>query len=271
MTEFAANSCPVCPDPPAPFTNTASVVGRYRCPAGCTGDVTAVSEPVVTQIVDVTLDKTVHPTCARAGQTVRYTITLCNRSSVPVSRVRVTDPDIENLLDVGTICYNGQPVRDGSLCRGIRIPGIGAGCCASITFDAVIPDGAVGLIANTAYAEFEFDSAVCGLKRAAAASNEAVLSVVSPSLEISKAADRCAVTPEEPSLTYTLTVRNTGTCPIESVVVTDVLPVGLTYVTGSTAINGGAEFNLNPAAGIPLGELDPEEVAVITFRAAAAF
>ncbi len=232
---------------------------------------TAVSEPVVTQIVDVALDKTVHPACTRTGQTVRYTITLCNRSSAPVSRVRVTDPDIEALLDVGTICCNGQPVRDGSLARGVRIPGIGAGCCASITFDAVIPDGIVGLIANTAYADFEFDSAVCGLTRAATASNEAVLSVVSPSLEISKAADRCAVTPEEPSLTYTLTVRNTGTCPIESVVVTDVLPAGLTYVTGSTTINGGVAVNLNPAAGIPLGEMDSDEVAVITFRAAAAF
>lgn len=271
MTEFAAGSCPICKDPPSPFTNTASAAGRYSCPAGCSGNVTAVSEPVVTQVVDVTLDKTVYPTCTRAGQTVRYTITVCNRSSVPVSCVRVTDPDIENLLDVGPIYYNGQPVCSGSLRTGILIPGIGAGCCASITFDAVIPEGAVGLITNTAYADFEFTSAVCGLTRSAAASNEAVLSVVSPSLEINKAADRCAVTPEEPVITYTLTVRNTGTCPIESVVVTDVLPAGLTYVTGSTAINDGAPVNLNPAAGIPLGELDSDEVAVITFRAAAAF
>ncbi len=271
MTVFAADSCPICQDPPAPFTNTASVVGRYSCPAGCAGDVTAVSEPVVVQIVDVTLDKTVHPACTRAGQTVRYTITLCNRSSLPVSCVRVTDPDIESLLDVGTIYYNGQPVCDGSLERGVLIPGIGAGCCASITFDAVVPAGTSGLISNTAYAEFEFTSAVCGLTRADAVSNEAALSVVSPSLEISKTADRCAVTPEEPSVTYTLTVRNTGTCPTEGVVVTDVLPAGLTYVTGSTTINDGAPVNLNPAAGIPLGELDPDAVAVVTFRAAAAF
>lgn len=271
MTVFAADSCPICQDPPTPFTNTASVAGRYSCPAGCSGEVTAVSEPVVTQIVDVTLDKTVHPACARAGQTVRYTITICNRSSVPVSRVRVTDPDIESLMDVGTIYYNGQPVCDGSLERGILVPGIGAGCCASITFDAVIPEGTAGLVTNTAYADFEFTSAACGLKRASAASNEAALSVVAPSLEIRKTADRCAVTPEEPAVTYTLTVRNTGTCPLAGVVVTDVLSAGLAYVTGSTVINDGASVNLNPAAGIPLGELETDAVAVVTFRAAAAF
>ena len=265
MTNFAVSSCPVCSDPPAAFTNTASAAGRYACASGCSGDLTAVSEPVVTQIVDVTLDKTVYPTCTRAGRTVHYTITVCNRSSLPATRVRITDPDIETLLDVGTIYYNGQPVS-GSL-----IPGIGAGCCASLTFDATVPTGTTGAITNTAYAQFEFDSTVCGATRAAAASNEAVLTVVSPSLEIDKAADRCSVTPEENVVTYTLTVRNTGTCPIEGVVVTDALSAGLTYVTGSTRVNGGAPVNQNPAAGIALGTLDPGETAVVTFEAEASF
>lgn len=269
MTEFAADYCPICPDPPAPFTNTAAVTGRYSCAPGCTGEVCAVSEPVVTQLVDVALDKTVRPACARCGQTVHYTITLCNRSSVPVSRIRVTDPDIESLLDVGTVYYNGQPVRDGSLGRGVLIPGIGAGCCAVLTFDAVIPEGTAGLIANTACAEFEF-AAACGAQRAAVSSNEAALRVIAPRLEIRKSADRCAVTPQEPSVTYTLTVRNTGTCPIESVVVTDALSAGLVYVPGSTVINDGPGVNLDPAAGIPLGELEHDGIAVITFRAAAA-
>ena len=271
MTEFAADYCPICPDPPAPFTNTAAVTGRYSCAPGCSGEVSAVSEPVVTHRVDVALDKTVRPACARCGQTVHYTITLCNRSSVPVSRIRVTDPDIESLLDVGTVYYNGQPVRDGSLCSGVLIPGIGAGCCAVLTFDAVIPESTVGLIASTACAEFEFSTAACGAQRAAVASNEAALRVISPRLEIRKSADRCAVTPQEPSVTYTLTVRNTGTCPLSGVTVTDALSPGLVYVPGSTAVNDGPSVNLDPAAGIPLGKLESEGVAVITFRAAAAF
>lgn len=270
MEDFLTRSCPMCGEHPSSLTNTASVAGQYHCSTSCRGEITATSEPVTTEVVDVTLDKTVSPTCVRAGGTVHYTITVCNRSSVPVSQVVVTDPDIEHKLDVGTIYLNGRPVCGGSLCRGILIPGLEAGCCAAITFDAVVPAGFTGEITNTAYAEFEFDSDVCGLTRASAASSEVVLNVVSPSLEIDKDAEPCAVTPEEPVITYTLTVRNTGTCPIEDAVVTDVLPAGLTYVAGSTSINSGAPFDRNPASGIHLGTLDAGESAVITFRAEAA-
>lgn len=270
MTNFEVSSCPICTDPPTALTNTASAVGRYACSSGCSGDITAVSEPVVTEIVDVTLDKTVYPTCVRTGQTVHYTITACNHSSLAASQVRIIDPNIERLLDVGTIYYNGQPIS-GSLACGIVIPGIGAGCCACLTFDAVVPEGTTGNITNTAYAEFEFDSSVCGVTRAAAASNEAVISVVAPSMEIVKTSDRCAVTPEENVITFTLKVHNTGTCPINNLVVTDVLPVGLTYVPGSTSINGDNPTNLNPAAGIPLGTLAPGDTFVITFQAKATF
>ncbi|MGN1003542.1 MAG: DUF11 domain-containing protein, partial [Oscillospiraceae bacterium] len=251
--------------------NTAAVTGRYSCAPGCSGEIAAVSEPVVTHLVDVALDKTVRPACARCGQTVHCTITLCNRSSVPVQNLRLTDPDTESLLDVGTVFYNGQPIRDGSLGQGVLIPGIGAGCRAVLTFDAVVPEGAAGLIAGTACAEFEFSAAACKAQRAAVVSNEAVLRVISPRLEIRKSADRCAVTPQEPSVTYTLTVRNTGTCPLSGVTVTDALSPGLVYVPGSTTVNDGPAVNLDPAAGIPLGELEHDGIAVVTFRAAAAF
>lgn len=271
MEDYVTDTCPICGDAPVPFTNTASVSGRYQCSAGCRGEVSAVSEPVVTELVDVALDKTVRPTCVRAGQTVHYTITVCNRSSVPVSQVLVTDPDIERKLDVGAIYYNGRKVCGGSLCRGIRIPGLGAGCCAAITFDAAVPAGTTGEISNTAYAEFEFDSAACGQTQAATASNEAVLHVVSPSLEIVKEAAPCAVSPEERVVTYTLTVRNTGTCSIEDAVVTDVLPAGLVYVPGSTAVNGGTPFDRDPAAGVRLPSLEAGQNAVVTFRAQAEF
>lgn len=270
MTEFAVNSCPIRPDPPPPFTTGAAVTGRYRCAPGCSGEVSAVSEPVVTHRVDVALEQAVRPACARCGQTVRYTVTLHNRSTVPISRVRLTAPDLAGLLDVGNLCCDGQPVRGGNLDEGVLIPGVGAGCRTALTFDAAVPDGVSGLVAATAYAEFEF-TAAGGAQRAAAASNEAALRVISPRLEIRKSADRCAVTPQEPSVTYTLTVRNTGTCPLSGVVVTDVLSPGLVYVPGSTAVNDGPSLNLDPAAGIPLGELEADGVAVITFRAAAEF
>ena len=60
-----------------------------------------------------------------------------------------------------------------------------------------------------------------------------------------------------------------GGTSIDNVVVTDVLPEGLTYVTGSTSVNGGSCSSLDPASGIALATLRAGETAVITFRARA--
>lgn len=272
MSCSSISSCPICSTPPEAFINTASAAGRYVCPAGCSGDISAVSAPVTVEVVDISVDKTVSPACVRVGQTVRYTITVCNRSSVAAACVKVTDPEIESLLDVGTIYVNGQPVLGGSLSRGIRIPGVGAGCCALVIFDAVVPEGTTGPITNTAYAEFEFDDAACAVSAQTTASTEVVLSIVAPGLTITKEADRCSVTPEENEITFTLTVTNTGNCAIENVVVTDVLPSGLSYVANSTSVNGDTPTNLNPAAGVSLGTLDPDEDGTtVVFRAEAMF
>lgn len=271
MIDYTANSCSFCNPIPTPLVNRAEVTGTYTCPVGCTGAITAVSEETVTEVVNVTLDKSVCPTCVRAGDTVRYTITLCNRSSVPITGVWITDPDIEALLDVGTICVNGRPVAEGSLRAGIQIPRVGAGCCVAVTFEATVPEDAAGTISNTAYADYTFSTLACAVQHAVAASTAAVLSVSSPDLEIVKEATPCFVSPEEPEVTFTLTVTNTGNCTINNTVVTDELPDGLTYVAGSTSVNGDDPVDLDPTEGITLGTLDPDQTVVITFRAQAGF
>ncbi len=271
MACFSSSSCPICTTPPEALSNTAGVSGQYVCPAGCTGDITATSEPVVVQILDLSLTKSVYPTCTQAGRTVRYTINVCNRSSIAASAVRVTDPEIERLLDVGTIYINGRPIINGCLRTGILLPGLGAGCCSVIAFDATVPVGAEGTISNVAYAEFEFDNAVCPMTVQTAASNDATLSIATPGLEITKTANRCAVTPDEDVVTFTLTVTNTGSCAVENTVVTDILPTGLSYVTNSTSINGDDPVNLNPATGISLGILDSGDVVTVSFDAQASF
>lgn len=262
-------SRPACGDAPQPYRNTARASGRYACAGGCSGELSAVSAAAVTQVVDVSVDKTVRPACVCAGGSVHYTITVCNRSSAPAACVRVTDPCVEDLLDVGTIYLNGQPLCGASLREGVRIPGIAAGCCAAVTFDAAVPAGTAGTVANTAYADFEFSASVCpGLTRRAA-SNEAVLTVAAPALEISKQAAPCAVTPEDNVITYTLNVCNTGTCPVEDVRAADELPEGLTYVCGSTTVGGGAAQDLDPADGICLGSLAAGQCVAVTFQARA--
>jgi uncharacterized repeat protein (TIGR01451 family) len=268
MEIYGTHSCPICGEHPVPLVNTASVTGRYQC-GTCGGELSATSQPTVTQVVDVTLDKSVSPTCARAGQTVRYTITLRNRSSLPACRARIWDPDIENKLTVGTIYCNGRPVEDGSLADGILIPGLGAGCSAVLTFEATLPAAVTGEITNTAYADVEFPADVCGVSLEAVASNQVAVRVISPGLTITKSAAPCAVTAEDNVVTYTLTVENTGTCCIRDVVVTDTLPDGLTYVRGSTVVGTCDPVDRDPADGISVGKLAAGDAVEVVFQASA--
>lgn len=271
MIDYTANSCSFCNPIPTALVNRAEVTGTYTCPAGCTGAITAVSEETVTEVVNVTLDKSVCPTCVRAGDTVRYTITLCNCSSMAITNVLITDPGIEEILEVGTIYLNGRAVAGGNLRAGIPITRLSAGSCACITFEATIPADAEGPISNTAFADYTFATAQCPVQHAEAVSTVVELNVSVPGLEIVKEAQPCFVTPEAPQVTYTLTVTNPGNCTITGAVVTDLLGDGLTYVAGSTSVNGDDPVNLDPTEGITLGTLDPGQTVVITFRAQAGF
>lgn len=136
-----------------------------------------------------------------------------------------------------------------------------------VTIEATLLEGAPALIWNTARAAYEFTTACGGEETASAVSNQAELRVMEPGLTVVKTAGRCFVTREEPVVTYTVRVTNTGNCDLDGVVVTDALPDRLAYVHGTTRINGGAPVDRDPAQGVNVGDLDPEESATLVFDA----
>ncbi|WP_258166504.1 hypothetical protein [Paenibacillus sp. PCH8] len=69
------------------------------------------------------------------------------------------------------------------------------------------------------------------------------------------------------SILYTATVSNTGTAGAASVVLSDTLPAGLTFVPGSVTVAGVSRPTLDITAGVPLGSLNLGSNIVITYRA----
>ncbi len=67
-------------------------------------------------------------------------------------------------------------------------------------------------------------------------------------------------------LTYTVTVSNTGTANAASVVLSDALPAGTSFVTGSVMVGGAARVSADIQAGIPLGSLAVGSSVTVTFR-----
>jgi len=69
------------------------------------------------------------------------------------------------------------------------------------------------------------------------------------------------------SILYTVTVANAGTASAASVVLSDSLPAGLTFIPGSVTVAGVSRPTLDITAGIPLGALNLSSSIVVTYRA----
>lgn len=80
-----------------------------------------------------------------------------------------------------------------------------------------------------------------------------------------KAIDFTSALPGQ-TLTYTITITNSGNITIEDLLLVDTAPVDTTFVIGSVTINGINQPNTNPENGITLGTLAPSESVIITFQ-----
>ncbi|WP_029191295.1 DUF7507 domain-containing protein [Paenibacillus elgii] len=69
------------------------------------------------------------------------------------------------------------------------------------------------------------------------------------------------------TITYTAVISNTGTANAASVVLSDALPTGLTFVTGSVTVGGATQSTYDITAGAPLGSLNFGSSITVTYRA----
>lgn len=67
------------------------------------------------------------------------------------------------------------------------------------------------------------------------------------------------------TLTYTLIVKNVSSVIENSIVLTDPIPNGTTYIAGSAKVNGFPASG-TPSSGILVGNLAPDESATVTFK-----
>ena len=92
------------------------------------------------------------------------------------------------------------------------------------------------------------------------------VSVITPTPNPNKLADKQIVDINE-IITYTVTFQNRGSVPATSVIITDPLANGLTFVPGTVIINGIPNLGANPVAGIPVGTVNPNGIITVQFQA----
>jgi uncharacterized repeat protein (TIGR01451 family) len=250
-----------------------------------------VSAPVF-QVLKTSADLTGDPAILRAGETLRYTITVKNVGTADAVDASLRDQIPVNTTYVaGSTTLNGTPVPDvggtSPLVAGLPInapldatPGSMPADASStldnvatIVFDVVVDPSAIDgtVISNQGFVS-ALDGGVVDVPSDDPATpilNDPTRDIVG-NLPLLYADKRAVLFADQGSpgvvdpgdvLRYTITVQNTGTTAATGVVLTDPVPANTSYVANSTRLNGlpvgQPDGGVSPlASGIDLGSSD---------------
>lgn len=223
-----------------PIPNNASVTFTFTTdPADPNGN-TGVSDSniVTTQINSamVTAEKTGIPDFAGVGDTVSYTITLTNTGNAAANHVILTDA-----IPAGTTFVPGSLVGATGTPPTLMLTNpIPAGGTATVTFDVRIGNNLPNPnpLENSVAAAFTYTvdpakpNGACG----SASGGPAATQVKTAKLVIVKNANK-TLSYICDCITYQISIKNTGNVSANNVVLTDLLPTGVSFEAGSLIVS----------------------------------
>ncbi|GAB6417808.1 DUF11 domain-containing protein [Bacillus cereus] len=259
--------------PPTGFIeNEGSVSFQYQPdPNSPPVSVTTPTPTTKTQVSEVTTNpnKQATPQVINLGDTVTYTITFQNVGNINASDVIIADPTpagttfIPNSVTINGVASPGANPNSG-VNVGIVTPGQIVTLTYQVTVTALPPDG---IIKNTATVTYTFQPNPSEPPITITDPTPTVeVSVITPTPNPNKLADKQIVDINE-IITYTVTFQNRGSVPATSVIITDPLANGLTFVPGTVIINGILDLGANPVEGIPVGTVNPNDTITVQFQA----
>jgi uncharacterized repeat protein (TIGR01451 family)/fimbrial isopeptide formation D2 family protein len=215
--------------------------------------------------------KTSNPASASVspGQTVTYTIVVKNGGTQAETNAHVSDTLVDATLVPGSVTINGAAAANAVITGGQAFGTIAIGASATITYSAVVnPNAATGAqVTNSA--TVGGDQPCTGASCTAASPPN---TVIPPTLRATKLIDgqqSKAVLPGQ-TVTYSISVANTGASPAVNVAATDVVPAGLTVVAGTVTLNGataaGATIN-GQTLRVPISTIAAGTSALVAFEA----
>ncbi len=262
--------------PQSTFTNTAELTW-YGEPAG--GDpLTADDDDAVTAVEPrLTIDKQVSPTSAAAGDTVRYTVTLDNTGTSAAHDIVWADAVPAQLFDppgsptlvsvthsamgpLGTpASYTADFSMDPTVISLIEadhpLPvSLTPTQTLTIVYDATVPGGiAAGLsLTNTAAIEYDSLAGSDNARHYGPTEDSATVTTLAPELTVAKRVTAGQNVSHGGTVSFEVTVTNTGDATAYQVDVADTLPgAAFTYVNGTTAASWPGGSSTADPSGAP--------------------
>lgn len=218
---------------------------------------------------DITLEKSANVQQAVIGNPVTYTLVAGNAGNI-AANVTVSDPlPVGSIFVAGSVTIDGVASPSANPVAGIPIGIIDPGGSSTITFTVlVVSEPPNNTLINQSTANFTYQPPDGRTIPGSTLSNQVVIPVInpmtSPVVSLVKSASISSGIVGE-VVTFTVTATNNSIAGLLNAVLTDTIPAGYTFVTGTVTVAGVAVPAANPTTGIPIGLLPVSASVTVTF------
>ncbi|MBK5425468.1 DUF11 domain-containing protein [Bacillus sp. TH30] len=198
---------------------------------------------------------------------IPYTISIINNGNIQVENIIVTDiiPANTNFIE-NSVIVNGNARPNDNPLSGIPIDNIPPNTTATILFQVrVISIPQTNPISNTSTIEYEYTVPDHPPITETIISSTAVTEIHHANLDSNKDVDLAFATVGD-TLTYTITLNQTGNVSANDVIIQDIIPQGTTFIENSVIVNGETLPGVNPVSGIPIGTIIVGGNAIASFQ-----
>lgn len=202
---------------------------------------------------------------ATVGDTITYTINVTNTGNYGALATLSDTIPAGTTFVPNSVLIQGAPAPGADPATGIPLGVISAGAKLSVMFSVLISTlPASQQLINQASVAFAYTLPDGRTFNSSIQSNSTTISVSSPNVLVTKSSPVADAVVGD-TITYNLTVTNSGIANISNVNISDPIPAGSSFVAGSVLVDGIPHLNANPANGISLGTIAPGITVNISF------
>ncbi|WP_140379019.1 DUF7507 domain-containing protein, partial [Bacillus cereus] len=234
---------------------------------------TVQSNKTFTQVntASVIATKTASSAFAAVGDTITYTTTLTNSGNTTANTpvfIDILPPELSFVPD--SVQINTIPQLGFRPDSGISLDSIPVGGTTTISFQAIV--GSIPVTNPTLNQSSTTYSIIVDPTQPpvteTATSNPTLVQINEAIIQATKSVDRLFsdVAPGNSFLTYTVLLENIGNTTATNIIFTDPIPNNTVFIADSVRVGGVLLPGVNPANGVPIGDIIAGDFTNITFR-----